>query len=493
MSEAEVNTQLVGNNTPSESTTDPHSNPTPYGFGPLGVRILSGPPSKTDSESSDEPVHPTLQKRKVRLGPIAIMTTHTPRPTRAQGQANYTIDEAGDYQAQAAEHARNCAFYVRMAGENPPQTPAPAEPADNTDVGARNTWVGDLYAWANEYDEEARRVRAVLAAAAAAGTAAGSVRAATAAPTAPPPRRKFPLPGRYEGTVGDPAITFLTQCNNYFATEGTTWDGNYRIRWALQFLEGKAGPWAELQIRRMTEEADDITGAPPDELDHWNMFQDFFRTQWYDSGALINARARWKQGFNQIGSAKDYFVQVEPVLTRLGYVRDSDQVIDAVFGGLKSHIKIHYALEQWGDFNTMKERCIAYDEAYFAHNKRGLNTPNYKGKDKKKTAQTAATDSKTGDRLSTEDWNLCKTKGLCFVCKKVGKDTFGLAREHPNHPPRETRKVEGVKKDTTKKVDSGKGKKKASVKAIEGPPDSSVDNEPDSDSDADSSDEQTKN
>ena len=86
-------------------------------------------------------------------------------------------------------------------------------------------------------------------------------------------------------------------------------------------------------------------------------------------------------------------------------------------------------------------------------------------------------------RLSDEDWELCKVKGLCFVCKKIGKDVLGLAKEHPNHPPKEERKAGG----STKTVDNKKPPKKktASVRAteLEQEMDSDVDNGPaDSDS-----------
>ena len=142
----------------------------------------------------------------------------------------------------------------------------------------------------------------------------------------------------------------------------------YRVRWALQFLEGKAGPWAELQLRRMEEEKDDL-GDPPQELEDWSRFVSFFKTQWYDSGAAINAQKKWKRGFNQTGSAKEYFAIIEQLVVKLKYNKDSAEVIDVAFEGLKQHIRTHFALEDWPSFQVMKENCIAYDEAYFAQNK----------------------------------------------------------------------------------------------------------------------------
>jgi hypothetical protein len=122
----------------------------------------------------------------------------------------------------------------------------------------------------------------------------------------------------------------------------------------------------------------------------------------------------------------------------------------------------------------MKTACIAYDEAYFTHNKR-VDFKDMKGKGKKtEKAQTAATGSgSVSKRLSDQDWEMCKVKGLCFVCKKFGKDIFGLAKEHPNH-------TKGKPEDskTQKKGDSKKPTKKtASIKAA------NVDNEYGSDVD----------
>jgi len=170
-----------------------------------------------------------------------------------------------------------------MFNETLPNIPAPAPPDDYTEDGPRVQYVADLLAQATKWDNAVKRVRRRLQDKLARGT------------SVPPPsgggsgsRRKFPTPGKYKGGIGDPAITFISQCQNYLQTEGRGWEGNDKVHWALQFLEGKAGPWAELQLRRMEEEIDG-DGNEPQELREWNEFMNFFKTQWYDSGSIINA------------------------------------------------------------------------------------------------------------------------------------------------------------------------------------------------------------
>jgi hypothetical protein len=243
----------------------------------------------------------------------------------------------------------------------------------------------------------------------------------------------------------------------------------------------------------MEEELDE-DGDMPLELGNWDQFQDYFKGQWYDSGSVINARKKWKKGFIQTGSAKEYFALIELLIVKLRYNKNSREVIDTTFEGLKPHIRTHFALEAWADFATMKGSTCAYDEAYFAQNRK--DPKDFKGKGKEKRFQkteTAAMGSGSGlgsgmKRLSDEDWEMCKVKGFCFVCKKIGKDVLGLAKEHPNHPPK-GKKVEDPK---TKKVDSKTGfrKKTANVKAMDADMDSDVDKTQNEDSD---SEEQAKN
>jgi hypothetical protein len=67
--------------------------------------------------------------------------------------------------------------------------------------------------------------------------------------------------------------------------------------------------------------------------------------------------------------------------------------------------------------------------------------------------------------LTDQEWEMCKVKGYCFICKKNGKEILGLAREHPNHPAR-NKKEETTK--TTQKYDKKKSTKRtAGVRATE--------------------------
>ena len=413
------------------------------------------------------------------------MITDTPVPRRV-GDV-YSLDEARRYEEIAKEFVNSCTFVLNSFGERLPDIGEVEPPQDLENEAQRAQYIGDLYQHAAQWERISKnltqRVTTELA------------RASSIPPPATQNRRKFPQPGKYEGGLGDPAITFITQCQNYLATEGTTWPDQYRVPWALQFLEGKAGPWAELQLRRMEEEKDEL-GDPPSELINWKSFMEHFKTQWYDSGSIINARKRWKKGFTQTGSAKEYFAIVEQLVVKLNYNKDSAEVIDIAFEGLKQHIRTHFALQDWPDFKTLKESCVVYDEAYFAQNRR-TETRDFKQKGKKpQKTETVAMGSASGSgskRLSDEDWELCKVKGLCFVCKKIGKDVLGLAKEHPNHPPKEGRKAGG----STKTVDNKKPQKKksASVRAtdLEQELGSDVDRNGPGDSDSEDQPEGSKN
>jgi len=55
---------------------------------------------------------------------------------------------------------------------------------------------------------------------------------------------KTPLPNKFDGKNGDPAFTFLAACNNYRIMKPNVFPNDIVfIRWALQQMEGKAGPW----------------------------------------------------------------------------------------------------------------------------------------------------------------------------------------------------------------------------------------------------------
>jgi len=238
---------------------------------------------------------------------------------------------------------------------------------------------------------------------------------------------------------------------------------------------------------------DDETGDLPMELDNWGEFVNFFKVQWYDSGSIINARKKWRRGVTQTGSAKVYFAILEQLIVKLGYDKDSAEVKDLCFEALKHHIQTHFALEIWPDFRTMKENSVAYDEAYFAQNqktdKEYKDYKDFKGKGKKNQKAETAVITSGSKRLLDEDWEMCKVKGFCFVCKKIGKDVLGLAKEHPNHPTKEKKMEEGQK---TKKVDKKFQKKKnASVRATD--MDLDGDKTEVSDSDSDDQPEGSKN
>jgi hypothetical protein len=56
---------------------------------------------------------------------------------------------------------------------------------------------------------------------------------------------KIAPPARYKGQRGDSAYTFMAGCENYHAMDpGAFANDQNCIRWALQLMDEKAGPWA---------------------------------------------------------------------------------------------------------------------------------------------------------------------------------------------------------------------------------------------------------
>ena len=99
-----------------------------------------------------------------------------------------------------------------------------------------------------------------------------------------PDKIKVPMPSKYNGKKGDPALTFLAACNNYcIMSPGAFADDTVCVRWALQQLEDKAGQWAIRQMQRMDLEID-AQGRPPKELRKWKNFGEFFLIQFGDPG-----------------------------------------------------------------------------------------------------------------------------------------------------------------------------------------------------------------
>jgi len=101
---------------------------------------------------------------------------------------------------------------------------------------------------------------------------------------------KTPLPNKFNGKKGDPAFTFLAACNNYHIMKLAAFSNNIVfIRWALQQMEDKVGPWKVRQMMRMDEEMDD-QGNPPQELLDWKEFAEYFLTQFGDPGLIEQAK-----------------------------------------------------------------------------------------------------------------------------------------------------------------------------------------------------------
>src|SRR5258706_15789610 len=268
---------------------------------------------------------------------------------------------------------------------------------------------------------------------------------------------KTPLPNTYDGKTGDPAFTFIAACNNYRIMKPNAFPNDMVfIRWALQQMEGKAGQWKVRQMMRMDEQTDD-QGNPPRELADWKEFAQYFLTQYGDLGLIEQAKVKWKGGINQRVKAVDYFEEIETVLLRLNYQRDSQQTLDQILAGLKQHIRTHFIGKEWKSLNDMKKEVVPYDAAFWEINTRatGEKTRTYASsskatssttheRGKSQTPQIKAEVSKTGGtqrRFLPEDkFEYCKKNRLCFMCKADGLEIVGSAKFHPNHLPQNTTK-----------------------------------------------------
>ena len=212
---------------------------------------------------------------------------------------------------------------------------------------------------------------------------------------------KTPLPTKYDGKKGDNAATFIAACNNYRVMQPQAfYDEKVLVRWALQQMEDRAGPWAIRQMQRMDTELDE-DGDPPEELRDWTRFCESFLTQFDDPGLVEKARVKWKDGINQRGKAVDYFEEIETLLIRLKYPRDQDMTLDQIIAGLKPHIRTHFIGSSWDTLNEMKSQIIPYDSAYWEINKAtGAKTGS--NKDSKATSSTQERGKSTTPQVKTE-------------------------------------------------------------------------------------------
>jgi hypothetical protein len=254
-------------------------------------------------------------------------------------------------------------------------------------------------------------------------------------------RAKGVVPTKFRGKRGDLCRTFLAGCKNYRAMEPGAFDDDQQlIHWALQLCEDKARPWAVRQMERLDNERDS-QNQPPRELRDWQCFLIIFRTQFDNPGLKDAARQRWRDGFMQTGKVVDYFNEVEDIVLRLNYDKDTSMVMDQVTGRLKEHIRIKFIGRTWFAFDDMKAEIIPYDEAHWQIKKpppqeKTKNTTMTKY-ERASTSVTATYTTKTQNTeqqfLPKEEFQYCVDNKLCFKCKSEGREVKGLARYHPNH------------------------------------------------------------
>ena len=301
---------------------------------------------------------------------------------------------------------------------------------------------------------------------------------------------KTPMPSKFSGKKGDPAFTFIAACNNYRVMKPGAFPTDAMcVRWALQQMEDKAGPWSNRQLKRMDEELDD-QGRPPKELRKWKDFGEFFLTQYGDPSLVEKARVKWKNGLSQTGKAVDYFEEVEATILRLNYPRDSEMTMDQVIAGLKTHIRTHFIGKSWATLNEMKAEVIPYDAAHWEIN--SIKSSNERARTQASSGSKSGPTQERGKSqtpyiktevskvsgsqrrfLPQEEFDYCKKNRLCFMCKADGLEIVGSAKFHPNHLPQKT--------------DTKNEEKKGKIAATEGF-DNSID-----DTDSDSDNKNSKN
>ena len=202
-----------------------------------------------------------------------------------------TSAEFQDFVGEGMIYTGRAVFFLDMLGH-----PRPTAPQPNGMVDPLIT-VPEILNRAREWD----RYMAEHAAAIALARQATQQVIPVPPPAPPPPavpaagRLKIPLPTKFNGKTGDPAIAFLSGCLNYFNMAGVTalWDGNYKIRWALALMEDKAQRWAQNQLTRMATEVDAQGRITADELREWNDFETFFRAHFFDHAEQIRLREKW--------------------------------------------------------------------------------------------------------------------------------------------------------------------------------------------------------
>ena len=181
------------------------------------------------------------------------------------------------------------------------------------------------------------------------------------------------------------------------------------------------------------------------ELRRVEVFFQMFNTHFGDEGLAERDRQRWANGIKQKGKAVTYFQEVEEVMIRLSYERNSLQTLDQVFTGLKAHNRTHFIGRRWTSFNEMKSAVILYDAGHWAiHSSDRGSTPGMTTtrpqdpsgqytRGKSLTPQTAGVSKIMGRKLTDSEWKDCKENRLCFQCFREGKRVQGAARFHPNH------------------------------------------------------------
>jgi hypothetical protein len=151
---------------------------------------------------------------------------------------------------------------------------------------------------------------------------------------------KYPPPQVYEGEVGKKALQFVTHCHSYFRMKSVDFpasDHGIRIYFALGYIGGKAGEWAQRETETLAMV--EYSGNYPNQLKTWDNFWEYFLLTWMDITSKDKARRSFfTREIKQTQLARAYGEFFKKRVLEADYP-DSRMVRDAFFWGLKDSVQ----------------------------------------------------------------------------------------------------------------------------------------------------------
>jgi hypothetical protein len=246
--------------------------------------------------------------------------------------------------------------------------------------------------------------------------------------------------------VGKKALQFITQCHTYFRMKSVDFlvhDNRIRIYFALGYIGGKAGEWAQQETETLATA--EYSGEYPDQLKTWDNFREYFLLTWMDITSKDKARRSFFTGeIKQTQTARAYGEFFKKRVLEVDYP-DSRMVWDAFFWGLKDSVR--ESLVTHPEFRVIRKLDMLITLATVLDEVKNSATSKTKEKteDKKKKKSWGKAENggigTGGQRLSDSAWTKIKKEGLCIPCYREGYKVKGFAKEHATHNTKGGRKV----------------------------------------------------